>query len=91
MENPFRPSAGAAPPEILGRAGGLDEFEYGLRLLSGAPGLLTIFTCARGIGKTVMLGAAHDLAREQGWQLFRRLPLKASWDVSGNPCGSWRR
>lgn len=70
MENPFRPSAGATPPEILGRAGVLDEFEYGLRLGSGAPGLLTIFTGARGIGKTVMLGAAHDLAREQGWAVI---------------------
>lgn len=70
MENPFRPSAGATPPEILGRSGVLDEFEYGLRLGSGAPGLLTIFTGARGIGKTVMLGAAHDLAREQGWAVI---------------------
>lgn len=67
MENPFRPSAGATPPEILGRAGVLDEFEYGLRLGSGAPGLLTIFTGARGIGKTVMIGAARDIARDQGW------------------------
>jgi hypothetical protein len=70
MENPFRPSAGAAPPEILGRAGVLDEFEYGLRLGSGAPGLLTIFTGARGIGKTVMIGAARDLARERGWAVI---------------------
>jgi hypothetical protein len=29
--------------------------------------LLSIFTGARGIGKTVMLGAAHDTAREHGW------------------------
>jgi hypothetical protein len=70
MENPFRPSAGATPPEILGRAGVLDEFEYGLRLGSGAPGLLTIFTGARGIGKTVMIGAAHDIAREKGWAVI---------------------
>ena len=70
MGNPFRPSAGATPPEILGRAGVLDEFEYGLRLGSGAPGLLTIFTGARGIGKTVMLGAAHDIAREHGWAVI---------------------
>jgi hypothetical protein len=48
----------------------LDEFEYGLSLGSGAPGLLTIFTGARGIGKTVMLGAAHDLAREHGWAVI---------------------
>lgn len=37
MDNPFRPSAGATPPEILGRSGMLDEFEYALRLGSGAP------------------------------------------------------
>jgi hypothetical protein len=67
MQNPFRPTAGATPPEVIGRSGLLDEFEYGLRLGSGAPGLLSIFTGARGIGKTVMLGAAHDVAREHGW------------------------
>ncbi|MFJ5695125.1 ATP-binding protein [Arthrobacter sp. NPDC093125] len=66
-ENPFRPTAGATPPEVIGRSGLLDEFEYGLRLGSGAPGLLSIFTGARGIGKTVMIGAAHDVARERGW------------------------
>lgn len=70
MENPFRPTAGATPPEVIGRAGLLDEFEYGLGLGSGAPGLLSIFTGARGIGKTVMLGAAHDVAREHGWAVI---------------------
>ncbi|WAH96347.1 hypothetical protein [Arthrobacter sp. MMS18-M83] len=67
IDNPFRPTAGATPPEVIGRSGLLDEFEYGLRLGSGAPGLLSIFTGARGIGKTVMLGAAHDVALEHGW------------------------
>jgi hypothetical protein len=66
VENPFRPTAGATPPDLIGRGGVLDEFAYGLRIGSGAPGLLTIFTGARGIGKTVMLGAAaasrNDLA-----------------------------
>lgn len=67
MENPFRPTAGATPPDLIGRGGVLDEFAYGLRIGSGAPGLLTIFTGARGIGKTVMLGAAEDLALNNGW------------------------
>ncbi|MGO4227471.1 AAA family ATPase [Arthrobacter sp. YAF34] len=67
MENPFRPTAGATPPDLIGRGGVLDEFAYGLRIGSGAPGLLTIFTGARGIGKTVMLGAAEDLALSSGW------------------------
>ncbi|MFJ4028174.1 AAA family ATPase [Paenarthrobacter sp. NPDC089989] len=70
MENPFRPTAGATPPDLVGRGGVLDEFVYGLRIGSGAPGLLTIFTGARGIGKTVMLGAAEDLAIENGWAVI---------------------
>ena len=52
---------------MIGRAGLLDEFVYGLSIRSGAPGLLTIFTGARGIGKTVMLGEAEDAARARGW------------------------
>lgn len=67
MDNPFRPTAGATPPDLIGRRGLLDEFSYGLRIGSGAPGLLTLVTGARGIGKTVMLGAAEDLAAAAGW------------------------
>ncbi|SDL25485.1 hypothetical protein SAMN04487916_10772 [Arthrobacter sp. ov407] len=39
MENPFRPTAGATPPDLIGRGGVLDEFAYGLRIGSGAHGL----------------------------------------------------
>ncbi|MBO9705047.1 MAG: ATP-binding protein [Arthrobacter sp.] len=70
MKNPFRPTAGATPPELIGREGLLDEFVYGLHLGSGAPGLLTIFTGVRGVGKTVMLGAAEDAALEAGWAVI---------------------
>ncbi|GAB3277358.1 ATP-binding protein [Sinomonas notoginsengisoli] len=70
MINPFRPTAGAQPPALLSRSGLLEEFEYGLRIRSGAPGLLTIITGARGIGKTVMLGHAEDLALEAGWYVI---------------------
>ena len=70
MKNPFRPSAGATPPQIIGRAGLLEEFTYGMELGAGAPGLLAIFTGARGIGKTVMLGEAHDAARQRGWAVI---------------------
>ncbi|MFP3579689.1 AAA family ATPase [Arthrobacter sp. fls2-241-R2A-200] len=72
MQNPFKPTAGATPPDLVGRAGLLDEFEYGLRQGSGAPGLLTIITGSRGIGKTVMLSSAESLAREQGWAVISR-------------------
>jgi hypothetical protein len=67
MRNPFRPTAGATPPVVVSREGLLREFDYGLGVRYGAPGLLTIFTGARGVGKTVMLGAAEDLAQERGW------------------------
>lgn len=72
MQNPFKPTAGATPPDLIGRAGLLDEFEYGLRQGSGAPGLLTIITGSRGIGKTVMLSAAEAIARSQGWAVVSR-------------------
>nr|WP_272878707.1 ATP-binding protein [Rothia nasimurium] len=65
--NPFRPTAGAEPPQLVGRDGMLDEFIYGLKIRSGAPGLLTIMTGARGIGKTVMLNEAEYAARKEGW------------------------
>jgi hypothetical protein len=72
VQNPFKPTAGATPPDLIGRAGLLDEFEYGLRQGSGAPGLLTIITGARGIGKTVMLSAAEGIARNHGWAVISR-------------------
>lgn len=84
MENPFRPTAGATPPELIGRAGILDEYAYGLRLRSGAPGLLTIFTGARGVGKTVMLGAAEDLARSQGWAVVFETATRGFMGRIGN-------
>ena len=84
MENPFRPTAGASPPEIIGRAGVLDEFAYGLRIRSGAPGLLTIFTGARGVGKTVMLGAAEDLARAEGWAIVSETATRGFMGRIGN-------
>jgi hypothetical protein len=70
MDNPFNPGANAAPPEAIGRAGLLDEFEYGLRLGSGALGLLTFISGAPGTGKTVLLGSARDIARRHGWAVI---------------------
>lgn len=70
VENPFRPSAGAVPPEIIGREDLLDEFAYGLRLGSGAPGLLAILAGARGMGKTTTLGTAGDIATARGWAVI---------------------
>jgi len=38
--------------------------------------MFTIFTGARGVGKTVMLGAAEDLARAQGWVVVSETATK---------------
>jgi hypothetical protein len=70
MDNPFRPVAGATPLEIVGRAGLFDEFEYGLRLGSGAPGLITIIFGIAGIGKTVSLWSVRDIAQRHGWAVL---------------------
>lgn len=85
MQNPFRPSAGAPPPELIGRAGLLDS---GASKGSGAPRLLTIITGARGIGKTVMLGVAQDLARGHGWYVISET---ATTDLAGRLGESLRR
>ncbi|WP_245933421.1 ATP-binding protein [Arthrobacter livingstonensis] len=70
MENPFRPTFGRTPPELLDRGDTLEEFEYGLRIRSGVLGLVSIITGARGVGKTVMLNEAQDLAQGQGWAVI---------------------
>ncbi|WP_411730691.1 ATP-binding protein [Paeniglutamicibacter sp.] len=70
MQNPFRPTFGRTPPELIDRNDTLEEFEYGLRIRSGVLGLLTIITGARGVGKTVMLNEAQGLAQEQGWAII---------------------
>lgn len=67
MRNPFKPTAGATPPLLVGRDGELAEFEESLEDGPGAPARLTIFTGARGVGKTVMLTEVGDLATRHGW------------------------
>lgn len=65
--NPFKPTAGASPPLLVGREAELEEFEEALEDGPGAPGRLTIFTGARGVGKTVMLTEVGDHATRSGW------------------------
>ncbi|WP_312875835.1 ATP-binding protein [Arthrobacter terrae] len=67
MQNPFKPTAGARPPLLVGRENLRQDFAESLENGPGAPGLLSIFTGPRGIGKTVMLGEVEDEAIEHGW------------------------
>jgi hypothetical protein len=67
MRNPFKPTAGARPPLLIGRKNSLDGFKEALDDGPGAPGLLTIITGPQGVGKTVLLTAAEDFALRRGW------------------------
>lgn len=65
--NPFKPTAGASPPLLVGRDGVLDEIEESLEDGPGAPARLVRFSGARGVGKTVMLTESRNLANRRGW------------------------
>ncbi|WBL19745.1 ATP-binding protein [Citricoccus sp. NR2] len=67
MADPFKPTAGARPPQLIGRAEIVEAFAESLEDGPGAPALLSIFTGPRGIGKTVMLSAIEEEARKAGW------------------------
>lgn len=65
--NPFRPSFGTTPPLLVGRESMATAFGDALDNGPGDPGLATLYTGARGIGKTVMLNEAESQAKERGW------------------------
>lgn len=67
MANPFKPSFGVTPPILVGRDGLIEDFAEALEDGPGSSGRATIYTGARGSGKTVMLNAVEDRARALGW------------------------
>jgi predicted ATPase len=73
--NPFKPSAGSTPPELIGRQPILDGIGEAIADGPGAPGRLSIFTGARGVGKTVMLNEVEDRFEKEGW---RKVSVTAS-------------
>jgi hypothetical protein len=67
MPNPFHASFGVSPPLLVGRDDVLEDFVEALEDGPGSAGRATLYTGARGAGKTVMLNAVEDCARTQGW------------------------
>jgi AAA ATPase domain len=65
--NPFRPTFGTSPPLLVGREEQLDAFAASLQEGPGSPGRATVYTGARGVGKTVVLNAVEDIAQQMGW------------------------
>lgn len=68
--NPFKPTAGMNPPELIGRDMVLADFEEALENGPGAPDRLMRISGVRGVGKTVLLNALGDLARKRGYRVI---------------------
>lgn len=68
------------PPELIGRDPILADFKEALDNGPGAPDRLMRVSGTRGVGKTVLLNALGNVARQQGYQVV---------DVAANPgfCG----
>lgn len=67
MPNPFKPSAGSSPPELIGREWSLQRLSESVDDGPGSPGRISLFTGARGVGKTVMLNEAEGIYLAAGW------------------------
>lgn len=65
--NPFKPTAGAEPPVLVGRERVIEDFRDGIEEGVGAPGRLMRITGPRGSGKTVLLTELGDVAKSYGW------------------------
>lgn len=68
--NPFKPTAGAEPPILIGRDRVISDFQDALLEGTGAPGRLMRITGPRGSGKTVLLTELGDMARKRGWRVI---------------------
>ena len=67
MTNPFTPGFGNSPPVLAGRDDILEQFADAIDDGPGSLGRATLYTGARGTGKTVMLNEVGDIAVERGW------------------------
>lgn len=65
--NPFRPTPGAEPPQLIGRENVIADFQNGLVGGAGAQGRLMRITGPRGSGKTALLSELAQIAHDAGW------------------------
>jgi hypothetical protein len=65
--SPFTPSFGTSPPLLAGRDELIALFAEALDDGPGATARATLYTGARGAGKTVMLNVVEETARKRGW------------------------
>ncbi|TDP93327.1 AAA ATPase-like protein [Leucobacter luti] len=69
MDSPFRPGFGKNPPFLAGRSGAIEQLRSGLEIGQWPQERGILITGMRGVGKTVMLNQAEDLAAESGWRV----------------------
>lgn len=70
-ENPFTPSFGEIPPHLAGRADIIRAFLRAFEGQNRKPELTTIFSGARGTGKTALMAYLADCAERSGWIAVR--------------------
>lgn len=69
IKNPFSPGAGSPPPELVGRAGILEQARILLgRVKVKRPEKSILLTGLRGVGKTVLLNEIDRLALKSGYR-----------------------
>ena len=80
IKNPFSPGAGSPPPELVGRAGILEQARILLgRVKEKRPEKSILLTGLRGVGKTVLLNEIERLASKTG---YRTVEVEAHEDKS---------
>ena len=80
IKNPFSPGAGSPPPELVGRAGILEQARVLLgRVKERRPEKSILLTGLRGVGKTVLLNEIERLAAKTG---YRTVVVEAHEDKS---------
>jgi hypothetical protein len=67
VSNPFTPTFGVTPPLLVGRDAEISALNRALSAGPGDPARAIVCTGARGTGKTVLLNALEDTARDSGW------------------------
>ncbi len=67
MKNPFTPSFGQVPLQMAGRTQIIEKMQRAFDNGLGDPNLCSIFTGARGTGKTALLHLLANKAEENGW------------------------
>ena len=65
--NPFSPSFGTYPPVLAGRDDLLDNWEVALESGPNHPDYTLLLLGMRGAGKTALLNAVEEIARQRGW------------------------